>query len=205
MGQRGAEAVYLAGAIPVRIVTNGAGVALALAAADRLHDVAVGGVLIACLNAPSVVAAPVIGAVTDAVRSPKRFMLGAAVVLSAALALTAFVGDVPLPLVVAALIVGGCVIPVFVGGLSAWVDEAMPGDHARGFAVDALSYTIAGIAGPGAVAGVSALLSPAAALLVLAGSMLVGGVLLQLLPIRARGGAADPRSLAAGKIGRAHV
>ena len=76
--------VYLTGAIPVRIVTSGAGVALALAAAVRLGDVAVAGLLIFALNAPSVVAAPVIGALTDAVRSPKRFMLGSALVFAGA-------------------------------------------------------------------------------------------------------------------------
>ena len=197
-GGRRAEAVYLAGAIPVRVVTTGAGVALALAAAVRLGDVAVAGLLIFALNAPSVLAAPVIGALTDAVRRPKRFMLGSAVVYSAALALAAFVGSVPLPVVVVALLAGGCVVPVFVGGLSAWVDEAMPGDHARGFAVDALSYNLAGIAGPAVVAGIAALLGPSGALLALAVSMLVGGLLLQLLPIAGRGGAADPRSLARG-------
>ncbi|MGN6443922.1 MFS transporter [Amnibacterium sp.] len=198
MTGRRAEAVYLAGAIPVRLVTNGAGVALALAAATRLDSVAVGGLLIAVLNAPSVVAAPVIGALTDAVRSPKRFMLAGAAVLAAALALAAFVGTVPLAVVVIALAAGGCAVPVFIGGLSAWVDEAMPGDHARGFAVDALSYNIAGIAGPAIVAGMSALLTATGALLALAGVMLVGGLLLQLLPISGRGGAADPRSLVRG-------
>ncbi len=198
MQGRRAEAVYLAGAIPVRLVTNGAGVALALAAATRLDSVAVGGLLIAVLNAPSVVAAPVIGALTDAVRSPKRFMLGASVVMAAALALTAFLGEVPLALVVVALLAAGCVVPVFIGGLSAWVDEAMPGDHARGFAVDALSYNLAGIAGPAIVAGMSALLTATGALLALAAVMVVGGLLLQLLPIAGRGGAADPRSLARG-------
>lgn len=196
--QRRREAVYLAGAIPVRLVSNGAGVALALAAATRLDSVAVGGLLIAVLNAPSVVAAPVIGALTDAVASPKRLMLVAAAVFAAALGLTAFLGTVPLPLVVVALLAAGCVLPVFIGGLSAWVDEAMPGDHTRGFAVDALSYNLAGIAGPAVVAGMSVLLSATGALLALAVMMLVGGLLLQLLPIAGRGGAADPRSLARG-------
>ena len=173
MSGRRREAVYLAGAVPVRVVTNGAGVALALAAAVRLGDIAVGGVLIAVLNAPSILAAPLIGAVTDAVRSPKRFMLGSAAVYAAALALAAFVGTVPLPVVVVALLIAGCVVPVFVGGLSAWVDESMPGDHARGFAVDALSYNLAGIAGPAIVAGMSALLGPTGALV--AGGGVGGG------------------------------
>lgn len=197
MGRR-QEAVYLAGAIPVRVVTSGVGVALALAAAVRLHDVAIAGLLIALLNAPSVVAAPVIGALSDAVRSPRRFMLGATVVMAAALALAAFLGAVPLPLVAIALLAAGCVVPVFVGGLSAWVDEAMPGDRARGFAVDALSYNVSSIAGPGIVAGVGVLIGSEAALLTLAAVMIAGGVLLQLLPIAGRGGSAHPRALARG-------
>lgn len=197
-GQRRAEAVYLAGAIPMRIVTNGGGVALALAAAVRLQDVAVGGLLIAVLNGPSIVAAPVIGALSDSVRSPKRFMLGSAVVLAVAFGLAAFIGDVPLPVVVAALLVAGCVVPVFIGALSAWVDEAMPGDHARGFAVDALSYNLAGISGPAIVGGMSVLLGPTGALLALAIVSIVGGLLLQLLPVASRGGSPDIRSLASG-------
>jgi MFS family permease len=198
MTGRAAAARYLVGAIPSRVVTNGVSVALALVAAVRLDDVAVAGVLIALLNAPSVVAAPVIGAVMDAVRAPKRLMLAGAAVIAAALALTAFVGTVPIALVSVALVLAGCAVPIFIGGLSAWVDEAMPGDHARGFAVDALSYNIAGIAGPGIVAAISALLGPTGALLVLAALMLVGGLLLQLLPITGRGGSLHPRALLDG-------
>lgn len=192
------EAIYLAGAIPVRIVTNGAGVALALAAAVQLRDVALGGLLIAVLNAPSVVAAPLIGALTDAVRSPKRFMLGAAAVVAVALGLAAFLGSVPLPIILIALAGAGCAVPVFIGGLSAWVDEAIPGDHARGFAVDALSYNLAGITGPAVVALMTAVLGARSALLTLAAVMLAGGLLLQLLPIRGRGGSLRPRALLAG-------
>jgi hypothetical protein len=202
MTGRAAEVRYLAGAIPSRVVTNGAAVALALVAAVRLGDVATGGLLIALMTAPSVLAAPVIGAVMDAVRAPKRLMLAGALVIAAALALTAFVGDVPIVLVAIALLLAGCAVPVFIGGLSAWVDEAMPGDHARGFAIDAISYNIAGIAGPGIVAAMSALLGPTGALLTLAAMMAAGGMLLQLLPITGRGGSLRPGALLAG-IGRA--
>lgn len=195
---RGAEARYLAGAVPSRIVTSGVSVALALVATVRLGDVATGGVLIALLNAPSIVAAPVIGAVMDAVAAPKRLVLAGSAVIAAALALSAFVGTVPVWAVGIALVLAGLALPMFVGGLSAWVDQAMPGDHARGFAVDALSYNVAGIAGPGVVAAISALLGPTGALLTLSGSMLAGGLLLQLLPVAGRGGPLHPRALAAG-------
>ena len=53
MEGRRAELTYLAAAVPMRFVSGGAGVALALAAAILLHDVGLGGALIAVLTAPS--------------------------------------------------------------------------------------------------------------------------------------------------------
>jgi MFS family permease len=195
---RRAELRYLSGAIPVRLVTEGTNVALALAAAIQLHDVAIAGALIAVLTAPSVIAAPLIGALLDAVPSPRLAMLVASVLMAGVLALTAFLGAVPLPLVFAALLVGGCVLPVFMGGLSAFVDEVMPGDVARGFAVDALAYNIAGIGGPAIVSAASVLLSPRGALIALAVVAVVGGRILQTLPLSPRGSSAHPAALARG-------
>lgn len=201
MAARG-QLAYLGAAVPVRLVTEGASVALVLMAATRLNDLAVGAALIAVFTAPSVIAAPLIGALLDAVRSPRRAMLVSAVVLAGVLAVAAFAGTVPLPAVFAALVIGGCVLPVFLGGLSSFVREVMPGDVGRGFATDALAYNIAGIAGPGIVAGMSALLSATGALLALAVLALGGGLLLQRLHLPARGGATRPGDIARG-IGRA--
>ena len=71
MDARRRELTYLAAAVPMRLVAGGAGVALALAAAIQLRNVALGGALIAVLTAPSVIAAPLIGALLDAARSPQ--------------------------------------------------------------------------------------------------------------------------------------
>jgi MFS family permease len=196
--ERRAEVRYLAASIPVRLVTEGTNVALALAAAIDLHDVAIAGALIAVLTAPSVLAAPLIGALLDAVPSPRLAMLGASLLMAAVLVLAAFLDVVPLPLVFAGLLVGGCVLPVFMGGLSAFVNEVMPGDVTRGFAVDALSYNIAGIAAPAIVSAATVLLSPTGALLALAGVAVVGGLMLQTLPLSPRGGSAHPVALARG-------
>ena len=198
MEGRRAELTYLAAAVPMRFVSGGAGVALALAAAIQLHDVGLGGALIAVLTAPSVVAAPLIGALLDASRSPRRTMLAASVVLAAVLVVCAFVAVVPLPVVFAALVVGGVVMPVFMGGLSAFVGEVLPGDVARGTAVDALAYNIAGIGGPGLVSIATVLLSPTGALLALAVVALAGGLVLQALPLVPRGGSLHPAALARG-------
>lgn len=198
MGSRRGEVTYLSGAIAVRLVTEGVGVALVLVAAQDLRSVALGGVLLACLMAPSVVAAPLIGALLDSAPSPRLAMLGGGLVLAAGLLVAAFAGRVPLPLVIVALLASGCALPMFIGGLSAFSSEVMPGDVARATSVDALSYNLAGIGGPAVVAGMSALLTPSGALLALAGVMVAGSLVLQLLPITGRGGSLHPAALARG-------
>jgi hypothetical protein len=61
---------YMAAAILVRLADEGGRVALVLLALDRLHRAGTGGLLVACLTIPHVVAAPVIGAMTDWPRRP---------------------------------------------------------------------------------------------------------------------------------------
>ena len=197
---RRAELTYLLASVPVRLVSEGTRVALALAATQTLHDIAVGGALIAVFTAPSVVAAPLIGGTLDAVRSPRRVMLAAALLLAAVLALTAFVGTVPLPVILLALFAGGWTLPMFMGGLSSFVPDVMPGNTARGYAMDALSYNIAGVAGPAVVAAASALLSPRGALLALVVVTLLGGLALQVLPAHGHGASARPRDVLRGIV-----
>src|SRR3954453_4925104 len=106
MQARRAELTYLVASVPVRLVAEGARVALALAAAQTLGDIAVGAALIAVFTAPSVLAAPHIGGSLDAVRSPRRAMLAAALLLAVVLTIAAFLGTVPLPVVFLALFSG---------------------------------------------------------------------------------------------------
>lgn len=201
-GTRRAELTYLLASVPVRLVAEGTRVALALAAVQTLRDIAIGAALIAVFTAPSVLAAPLIGGTLDAVRSPRRAMLVAALVLAAALAVSAFLGAVPLPVVFVALFLGGFALPTFIGGLSSFVPDMMPGDSSRAYAVDALSYNIAGVGGPALVAAAAALLSPTGALAALVVAALLGGLALQVMP--ANGHGASPhagavlRGIAAG-------
>lgn len=182
---RRAEAGYLLASVPLRLVSSGAQLGLTLVAVRSLHDLALGAALIAVLTAPSVVASPAVGAVLDAVRSPGRTMTVAAVLLAAALAIAAFAGTVPLPVVIVALGTGGLALPVFLGGLSSFAGDLMSHD-ARGFAIDALSYNVAGVAGPAVVAAAVAVASPRDAMLLLAVLALLGGALLALLPMHRR-------------------
>ncbi|WP_375399144.1 MFS transporter [uncultured Amnibacterium sp.] len=188
MQGRRAEAGYLLASVPLRLVSSGTELGLTLVAVRSLHDLALGAALIAVLTAPSVIAAPAVGAVLDAVRSPGRAMTVAAVLLAAALAVAAFAGSVPLPVVIVTLGTGGLALPVFLGGLSSFAGDLMSHDAARGFAIDALSYNVASVAGPAVVATAVAVASPRDAMLLLALLALIGGALLALLPIHRRVG-----------------
>ena len=197
-GTRRAELTYLLASVPVRLAAEGTRIALAFAAAQTLHDIAVGAALIAVFTAPSILAAPLIGGTLDAVRSPRRAMLVAALVLAGALAVSAFLGVVPLPVVFVALFLGGFALPTFIGGLSSFVPDMMPGDSSRAYAVDALSYNIAGVGGPALVAAAAALLSPTGALAALVVVTLLGGLALQTMPAHGHGASAHPAALLRG-------
>jgi MFS family permease len=203
--RRRSTALYLGAALAVRLCTEGVGVALVLVAATQLHSVALGGVLLACLMAPSVLAAPVVGAVLDAATSPRLVMLLGGVLLAAGVLVASAAAALPVWVVVLALLAAGCAMPVFVGGLSAFAAEVMPGDVTRATSVDALSYNLAGIGGPGIVSGMSLLLGPSTALVALAVVMLAGCGLLQLLPIAPRDGSFHPAALWRGIAAAMHT
>ncbi len=180
---------YTTAVTPARLASEGVRVALVLAATDLLHDTATGAWLIVALTAPSVVAAPLIGALLDAARRPGLVFVGAGVILAAALAVAAGIGSVPVPVLLVVLFVGGWAMPVFVGGASSFVGGLMPGETARGFAFDALSYNIASVGGPAVVALIAAFAGPRIALLVLAALVVAGAVMFSVLPLRPHEGA----------------
>lgn len=197
--------VYTSAAILVRAADEGARVALVLLAVQRLGSAAVGGVLVAALLVPHVVAAPVLGAAVDRVRRPTLLVSGGSVGLGLALAVTAAgVGRVPLPLVVGVLVAGGSCGPTLTGALS----SQLPGLVAkpvlpRAFGIDALTYDVAGMIGPAVAALVAARASAAAATLTLAAAAGLGGALVATLPARRRRGAAvpaDPASAGASAV-----
>jgi MFS family permease len=192
---------YMGAAVAVRLADEGGRVALILLAFDRLHRVGTGGVLVACLMVPHVVAAPAVGALTDWARRPCLVVGGLALGFSASLALTAgTLGRVPLGVSLLVLLLGGACGPALTGGLSSQLSRLMtPESLPRMFGVDALTYNIAGIAGP-AVAGVTASLAdPADACLLLAAVSGGGAVLAAALPVRReRPGRAGGPALTAG-------
>jgi MFS family permease len=166
---------YLSASIPLRIAGSGATVVLPILAVQRLHDVAIGGALVAASLAPSVIAAPVVGVILDRTRHPRWWIAGSGLITAAAFALSAFLGTVPLWAIVVALILSGAASPFFLGGLSSFVTDGVP-DERRAYAADALSYNVGAVAGPGLAAIVVSMGAAGAGAFIVAGASLLGAI-----------------------------
>jgi MFS family permease len=166
---------YLAASIPLRVASSGSSVVLPILAVQRLHDVAIGGGLVAASLAPSLIMAPLVGVALDRAHHPRRWVAASGLLTAAAFALSAFLGSVPLWTIVVALIISGAVSPFFLGGLSSFVTDGMS-DERRAYAADALSYNVGGVAGPGLAAIVVSLGAAGGGAFILAGASLIGAV-----------------------------
>ena len=166
---------YLAAATPPRLAVGGITVAIPVLAVEQFGDVALGGLLAAAALGPSIVAAPIVGAVLDRSRRPGVLVAGAGLVIAAAYAVAAFLGPVPAWAVAIVLAVAGAATPFVFGGLSSFVTEGIPNER-RAYAIDALAYNLGAVGGPAAVAAATALGSARLATLVMAAAALVGMV-----------------------------
>jgi MFS family permease len=176
---------YSTAAILVRLADEGARVALVLLSLQRTGSAAVGGLLVAALLVPHVVAAPVLGALADRVRRPAVLVGVGAGGFGLALAATSgALGRVPLPLVVVVLLAGGGCGPALTGALSSQLPALVtPAILPRAFGVDALTYDVAGMLGPAVAAVVAGRGSAPAATLVLGGAAVAGGIVAVALPV----------------------
>jgi len=116
--RRGGFRRYLVAAVLVRLADEGARVALVLLALQRTQSAAIGALLVASLLIPHVVAAPIVGLLTDRVRQPRWILTTAAAGFAASLAVTsACLGRLPVWVTVVVLLAGGCGGPALTGGL----------------------------------------------------------------------------------------
>src|SRR5688500_17737221 len=141
---------YLATSIPVRLASSGAGVAIPILSVHE-YNVAVGGALVAASLAPAVIAAPIVGVALDRSRHPRRLIVIATIVTFIGFVAVALLGILPLRLIAVLLVASGLAAPFIFGGLSSFVTDEIPGER-RAYAFDALSYSVASVAGPGLVA-----------------------------------------------------
>jgi len=176
---------YASAALLVRLADEGARVALTLLALERTGDATTGGVLVAALLAPHVVAAPVVGLLADRMRRPERLTALAALGFAASLAGSATaLGGAPLACVLALLLLGGCCGSALTGVLSSQLPRLVgPARLPRAFGVDALTYNVAGILGPAAAALLASRVSPSGGALALSGGAAIGAGILAVLPL----------------------
>lgn len=181
-------ACYLGVAVPARLADEGARVALVLLALAREHSASLGGLLVAALMVPHVVAAPVAGALADRVRHRRLFHgLGLAVYGTGLTATAWATGRLPTVLVVLLVLTTGCCAPLVTGGLTSLLAELLP-ERAltRAFSIDSTTYNLAGILGPATAAMLAAMIGPGAALLALGVFALAGAAAMALLRLPAR-------------------
>lgn len=186
-------------ATPLRVAMNGSSVALPVLTVSTVNDVALGGLLVAAAFGPSVIAAPVVGALLDRSRRPRTMIGIAGLVVALGLTGATFLGIIPTALVTLGLLASGVAAPFFQGGMSSFVAEEISGER-RAFALDALSFNISTIVGPSIVAVTTALASARLALAVLALSALIGvaGTAFTNLRPRSKPSRSIPRTIAAG-------
>ena len=172
---------YAFAATVARTADAGAAVGVVLLAAGGAVGVRLGGFLAAALTAPHLLGGR-IGRLVDRARDPRRPLAAGCVGYAAALATATGALRLGLPAVGGgALVVAGACGPLLTGGFSS-LTGGLGGCPERARGIDTLTYGVSGVVGPAAVAGLAALTSPAASLLLLAGATLVAAVGTRWLP-----------------------
>jgi MFS family permease len=182
---------YLAAALLARTGDEGAKLAVMLLAL-AVATPSVGGYGVACLMAPHVFAAPLMGRWIDRSRVPHRILAIAAVAFAGLLAAAcAGLGRLPDLAVMGLLLAAGLFGPAITGGLSSMVRLlTTEGQLPRAFGMDSLVFNVAGMIGP-AVAAAVAVNLPREACYLVAGLVAVAAIPLWLL--RPRGAVAGQR------------
>src|SRR4051794_4752968 len=196
---------YVVAATLVRAADAAAAVGLVLLATSPGAHVAggarTGGLLAAGLTAPHLLG-PLLARRLDAARDGRGVLALAFAAYGVALGAAALLlDDGSLAPAAALVVVAGTCGPLLTGGLSSRVQSVVVGDARaprRAAGVDAITYGVAGSAGPAAAAALAALTSPPAALLALAGSAVAAAAVPLTLPADAAGTArADAHTPAA--------
>ncbi|MFI8511873.1 MFS transporter [Streptomyces sp. NPDC085460] len=170
-------AAHLTGALAARTGDEMSGPALALAGFAAVGSTSGAGTLLACVTVSAAVGGPLLGALLDRVRRPGR-LLAAALSLHAAGLGAILLGLGRLPFAVTALlaVVAGLAGPALSGGWTAQLPRIAPADRMpRLHGLDALTFSLAALAGP-ALAGGAALLFGAPTAVVLAAALVATAV-----------------------------
>ncbi|WP_306971956.1 MFS transporter [Streptomyces canus] len=177
---------YMLVAVLVRLASEGARVGVVVLAVERTGSAGFGGALIAALLFPSVVAAPLAGALADRVRRRRLFHASCLVCYGTGLTVVAgLIGRAPAPVVLTVATAAGCCTPLLTGGLTSLLSDLLPSTELpRAFSLDAVSYNLAGITGPALASALASVAGPAPAVVALGAGAAAGGLLVFALPLR---------------------
>ena len=167
---------YLAGAATARAGDEMSGPALLLLGFASTGRPATGSALLAGVTIAGAVGGPVFGALLDRSRRPARVLAGTLAAYALGIVtVQAAVGQLPMPAVMTIALAAGLFNPSVAAGWTAQLPRIVTeGELARGSALDALTYSVASLAGPALAAvvaagfGARAAVLTAAALLALA-------------------------------------
>lgn len=179
-----AHTVHLGAATLLRISAEGLGTALVLVVQARTGQAATAGFLQAAIMLPYVLAGPITGHTLDRTTRPRAFALTmTACYLLAAAFLLLTAGRVPLLLALAFAVAIGCTEPVVVA-FTGLLPRFVPAHRLTwAYGLEAATYNIAAIAGPGLAAGLTAALGAGYAGAAVVGCATLGMTLLPLLSV----------------------
>ena len=156
IGRAAALPLHLGSATMLRVSAEGVATALVLTVQARTGDAATAGYLQTAMTLPYVLSGPIIGNALDRVRRPRSGAVAlAACYVAATSLLLVMAGSSPLVLALAVAAVIGCTEPIVVALTSLLPRFVPPGRLSRAYGLEASSYNVAGIAGPGLAAGLA--------------------------------------------------
>ncbi|MFF4563775.1 MFS transporter [Streptomyces sp. NPDC001435] len=189
---------FLAGAVAARTGDEMSGPALTLAGFALAGSTAEASALLAGITVSAVAGGPVLGALLDRHERPGRLLAGALVLYAVGLGvILVTLGRLPLAVTVVIAVLTGLMGPALSGGWTAQLPRTVPGERLpRANALDAMTFSAAGLAGPVLAGGVAEVLGAPTAVLVsalLIGSAIPAAWLLPAQPRRDR--VAQPTSV----------
>ena len=149
---------YLGGTLTSRAGDEMAGPALLLLGFAVTGRPAAGSALLASLTIAAAVGGPLFGALLDRSPRPDRVLaVTLAIYTLGIIAVAAAVGRLPVPLVVLIALAAGLFTPAVAGGWTSQLPRIVTGPVlGRGFALDAMTYSAASLAGPALAAVIAA-------------------------------------------------
>ncbi|MEU5994411.1 MFS transporter [Spirillospora sp. NPDC047418] len=158
IGRSAALPLHLTSATMLRVSAEGVATALVLTVQARTGHAATAGYLQTAMTLPYVLSGPIIGNALDRAGRPRSIAVALAACYAVATALLlVMAGSSPIFLALCAAAVIGCTEPIVVA-LTSLLPRFVPaGRLSRAYGLEASSYNLAGIAGPGLAAGLAAL------------------------------------------------